>query len=241
MLFTLRSPTQFLGIALALLVGIVVHSVAQAAVARAFGDRFPTATGRLNPDPRRHFDPFGVIVMLISAIGWNKPVPLQEPRFRGGRGRYLLTILAGPLANLVLAVLALVGLSLAGEAVVPSADPVHDVGSFGAIFGAQPYEYSFVDTLLWEFAVVNAAVGVLTLLPIPPLDGARILWLYAPKTPGWRNARYQLEERNIGIGICVLLSLPLFGGTGLLRALVVAVSGAFLAPIATALGFLIGF
>ena len=229
MLFLLRYPAAFLGVGLALLVAVLVHSLAQAATARAFGDRLPVANGRLNPDPRRHLDPFGVIVMLISAIGWNKPVPLQEPRFRGGRTRYLLAILAGPVANLLLAVVALVALRAVAVPVLPSVDPL------------DPAPYAFAEVLLFELAAVNAAVGVLTLLPIPPLDGARILWLYAPQTPGWRNARYHLEERNIGIAICVLLSLPLFAGSGLLRALTVAVSSAFLAPVATALGFAIGF
>lgn len=230
MLFLLRRPSAFLGVALALLVAVVVHSLAQALTARAFGDRLPVAQGRLNPDPRRHFDPFGVIVMVISAIGWNKAVPLQEPRFRGGRTRYLLAILAGPAANLLVSVLALAALRAVTLTPLLSVDPI------------SPWEeLSFAEVLLFEMAVVNAAVGVLTLLPIPPLDGARIMWLYAPQTPGWRTARYHLEERNIGIAICVLLSLPLFAGSGLLRVLTVAVSSAFLAPVATALGFPIGF
>lgn len=230
MLFLLRYPGAFLGAAIALVVAVVVHSVAQAAAARAAGDRLPASTGRLNPDPRRHLDPFGVIVMLISAIGWNKPVPLQEPRFRGGRARYVLTILAGPVANLLAGALFLgVLAAVTPIPILPTVDPL------------EVTPYGFAEVLLYELATVNAAVGVLTLLPIPPLDGARILWLYAPKTPGWRNARYHLEERNIGIGIVVLLSLPLFSGTGLLRALVIAISSAFLAPIATAFGFLLGF
>ena len=229
MLFLLRDPAACLGMAIALVVAVVGHSLAQAATARAFGDRLPAASGRLNPDPRRHLDPFGVIVMLISGIGWNKPVPLQEPRFRGGRTRYLLAILAGPFANLLLAVAALAALRAVAPPVLLSVDPL-TVPGFG-----------FGEKLLYELAVVNAAVGVLTLLPIPPLDGARILWLYAPQTPGWRNARYHLEERNVGIAICVVLSLPLFGGSGLLRSLAVAVTSAFLAPVAQALGFVIGF
>ena len=238
MLFLLRYPAAFLGVGLALLVAVLVHSLAQAATGRAFGDRLPAANGRLNPDPRRHFDPFGVIVMLISAIGWNKPVPLQEPRFRGGRTRYLLAILAGPVANLLVAVVALAALrAVIAVPVLASVDPI-DLASVGPL---GPARFTFVEVLLFEVAAVNAAVGVLTLLPIPPLDGARILWLYAPQTPGWRNARYHLEERNIGIAICVLLSLPLFAGSGLLRGLTVAVSSAFLAPVATALGFAIGF
>jgi Zn-dependent protease len=226
----LRSPDKLLGVVLALIVGITLHSIVQAAVARALGDRAPAATGRLTPDPRRHFDPFGIIVMVLSGIGWNRPVAFQEPRFRGARRRYLLAVLAGPLTNLALGALGLVALYAAGARLMLT---VHPDGPL--------LRYTFGQTLLYEFAVVNAAVGVLTLVPLPPLDGARILWLYTPKSSGWQNARYQLEERNIGIGLCVLLMLPIFGGEGLLMRIVLSVAGAFLAPIATSLGMLIGF
>jgi Zn-dependent protease len=225
----LRHPDAMLGVALALLVGVVAHSVAQAAAARALGDRMPASTGRLSLDPRRHFDPFGVIVMLLAGVGWNKPVPLQEPRFRGGRNRYLMAILAGPLTNLLLAVAGLAALRLTGADVVPDVSPTLVPSG------------TFPQLLLFLFVVVNTAMGVLTLFPIPPLDGARILWLYAPRSPGWQNARYQLEERNIGLGLCVVLMIPLFGGVGLLMSLVLSISGAFLAPIARAFGFVIGF
>lgn len=230
MLYLLRSPSLLLGVAIALVVGIVAHCVAQAVVGRAFGDRLPAANRRLSADPRRHLEPFGVIVMLISGIGWNKPVPLQEPRFRGARTRYVLALLAGPLANLVLAVLALVALKLVGTSFLASVNPQADLHPPG-----------LAEILLFELASVNAGIAVLTLIPIPPLDGARILWAYAPATHGWRQARYHLEERNIGLGICVLLMLPLFRGVGLLMSIVVSVSGAVLAPIAHALGLGIGF
>lgn len=230
MLYLLRRPSELLGAALALIVGITLHSVAQAAAARATGDRMPAASGRLVPDPRRHFDVFGIIVMLLAGVGWNKPVPFQEPRFRGARTRYVLAILAGPVTNLALGALGLVALRALGAPIMLTVSPK----------GLLPF-YTFPEKLLYEFAVVNAAVGVLTLIPLPPLDGARILWAFAPKSAGWRNARYQLEERNIGIGLCVLLMVPFFGGEGLLMSVVLAVSGAFLAPIALALGMLIGF
>jgi Zn-dependent protease len=227
-LFLLDKPAALLGVAVALLVGIVVHSVVQAAVARAFGDRVPVATGRLSPDPRRHVEPFGIIVMLISGIGWNKPVPLQEPRFRGGRTGYVLATLAGPAANLLLALVGLVGLVLVDEAALLTVAP------------ESPVPYGFAGSLLYEFAVINAGIGVLTLLPIPPLDGARLLWLYAPSTQGWRNARYQLEERGFGLAIAVGLMLPIFGNQyGLLMRIVLAVSEAYLGPIARAMGFVV--
>lgn len=225
MLLLLRQPATLLATAIALLVGIVAHCVVQSAVARALGDRMPAASGRLSPDPRRHFEPFGIIAMLLSGIGWNKPVPFQEPRFRGSRGRFTIAVLSGPFTNLVLAVLGLVALSLLRERsfAVP--------GSFRAVD-----EPTFAETMAFMFALVNANVGALTLLPIPPLDGARILWAYAPRTTGWQNARYQLEERNIGLAILLVLLLPIFGPIGLLMRVTLEIAGAFLEPIGRALG-----
>lgn len=229
MLFLLRSPLTLLAIAISLLVGIVAHCVVQAAVARSVGDRMPASTGRLSPDPRRHFEPFGIIAMLISGIGWNRPIPFQEPRFRGARGRFTLAVLSGPFTNLVLSVLGLVALRLLEQPGFAGAGTFRTFGD-GASFGA---------LLAHEFALVNAAVGVLTLIPIPPLDGARLLWVYAPRSPGWQNARYQLEERNIGLGICLILMLPLIAGSGLLLRLTLSIADAFLAPIASALGLIV--
>jgi Zn-dependent protease len=225
-LFLLREPQILLALAISLVVAITAHSVVQALVARAVGDRAPAATGRAVPDPRRHFEPFGIIAILLSGVGWNKPVPFQEPRFRGSRGRFALAVLSGPFTNLVLAVLGLLALKLLEQDGFASAEAF---STFGERAG-------FGELLAFQFALVNAAVAALTLLPIPPLDGARLLWVYAPRTRGWQNARYQLEERNIGLAICLVLMLPIFGPSPMLLRLTLAIAEAFLDPIASALG-----
>jgi Zn-dependent protease len=227
-LFLLRHPEYVLGVLIALVVGITLHSVAQAAAAIALGDRMPRATGRLSVDPRKHFEVFGIVGMLLSTIGWNKPVAMQEPRGTFRRGRFTLAILAGPLANLVLATLGLLAFKAAG-------------GDGYALFypdllGQAPVAMPFAQALAYEFALVNAGVAALSLVPIPPLDGARLLWAYAPQTAFWRNARYQLDERGIGMAICVFLLLPIFRDAGMLLRLALTVGDAFLAPVARAFG-----
>ena len=231
MLFLLSKPVAFLGAGIAIVVAVVAQSVAQAAAARALGDRMPASTGRLSLDPRKHLDPFGVVVLLIACITFPKPMPLQEPRFRGGRGRYLAAILAGPFVNLLLAVAGLAALSLVEGGFVPSPAP-----NLGSSLSLDLFPDSTPAVLLFEFAAVNAGIGVLALFPIPPLVGARILWLYAPRSHGWQTARYKLEEQNFGLGIVVLLLIPLFGGLGLLSRLVFAVSGAFLQGVCALFG-----
>lgn len=222
MLFFLDQPLTMLAIAIALLLGIVAHGVVQTIAAGALGDRLPRSLGRASPDPRRHIDPFGLVVMLIAIVGWGKAVPLTEPRF-GGRGRYVAALLVGPATHLVLAYVALAGYVLAGGA---------GGGPLG-VGGAGEFGYELLQTI----AVVNTLLAVLTLVPLPPLDGARIMWAYAPKTEGWRKARYHLEEQNIGLAIAFLLLIPIFGNSeGLLRRIVGAVADPLLDLMAASLG-----
>ena len=228
MLYLLRHPVYVLGVLIALVVGITLHSLAQAGAAIALGDRMPRATGRLSPDPRKHFEVFGIVAMLLSTVGWNKPVAMQEPRGTFRRGRFTLAILAGPLANLVLAAGGLLAFKAAGGETYGLFYPQ----ALGAAGDVVPFGMA----LAYEFALVNAAIAALSLVPIPPLDGARLLWAYAPQTAFWRNARYHLEERNIGMAICVVLMLPVFGDAGMLLRLAMSVGDAFLAPIARAFG-----
>lgn len=200
MLFLLKEGWLLLGAALGLLLGTVLHGVAQTAVAGALGDGMPRAARRGDPDPRRHVDPFGVVVMLIAnpPVGWGKPVPLQEPRFRA-KGRYLAILASGPLTHLVTGIVLL--------------------AAFGAAAVASP-----AAQVLGEAALVSFCLSVLQCIPLPPLDGARALWALAPRTEGWRRARYHLEEQNWGLGILIVLLLPLFSNNqGLLLRVILAV------------------
>lgn len=221
MLFFLDQPRTLLAIAIALLLGVVAHGVVQTLVAGALGDRLPRSLGRASPDPRRHLDAFGLVVMVIAVVGWGKPVPLTEPRF-GGRGRYASAVLAGPATHLALAYAALACYVLSG-------------GDLAAFALGRPVE-SFGHELFATIAIVNVLLGVLSLVPLPPLDGARLLWLFAPRTEGWRRARYYLEEQNYGLGIVFLLLLPLFSGEGLLYRIVWAVGRPVYRLMATSLG-----
>lgn len=200
-LFFLDAAAPLLGILGGFLVGVVAHSVAQALLADRFGDRQARLAGRLSADPRRHLDAFGVVAVLIAGVGWGKPVPFDERRV--GRGRYLLLLAVGPLTQVLLA-----------------------LGSFALARLTAPDggTESFLVELLLFFALVNAASAVLALVPLPPLEGNRLLWTLAPPTPGWQRARYYSEEQNYGQAALIVLLLPIFSGIGLLMRLVYAVS-----------------
>ncbi|HVE97909.1 MAG TPA: site-2 protease family protein [Mycobacteriales bacterium] len=200
-LFFLDQPGPLVGIVLGFLVGVVAHAVVQAVLADRMGDRQARVAGRISADPRRHLDAFGVVTMLIAGVGWGKPVPFDDRRL--GRGRFLLVLAAGPLAQVVLAAAAFAALRV--------------VAADGRLAG-------FAAQALLFFALVNVASAVLALVPLPPLEGNRALWVLAPTTGGWQRARYYSEEQNYGQAALVVLLLPIFSGVGLLMRLVYAVS-----------------
>lgn len=226
MLYALGTPLAFLALVVAFVVGVVVHGSVQAFVAARLGDRAPAAFGGQRLDPRRHLDPFGAVGAAIGGLGWGKPVALDPRRLRG-KVRFTLALLAGPAANLVLGVAAVIGFLLLAPvgtgtalAEVAPADVVHGNALDGLPSG---------QLLLLVFGVTLIGVALLELVPLPPLDGGRLLFVYAPHTLGWQRAEYYLAEQNWGIGILlVLLLLPLVGREPLLLVLFNAVGGPIL-------------
>jgi Zn-dependent protease len=209
-IFLLREPVQLLAVAIGLVIGVVLHNVAQSVAARATGDPAARLARGMTLDPRRHLEPFGVIAMVVTALGWGRPVELTEPRRQGGRrGRFIATVLAGPAATLI------VGAPLVAGAAVASPDRrfLVDTGPTSAAL-----------KVMFFVGLVLVEMSVLQLVPLPPLDGARIMWVLAPPSPGWQKARYYLEEENYGLGILLLLMLPIFGGVGLIVRIVLAVA-----------------
>jgi Zn-dependent protease len=152
-------PGQFIVNALylipALLLGLIGHELAHAAVAVARGDQTPRLDGRLSVDPSHHLDPLGTIAIFFIGFGWAKPVRINPYRMQAPLDPALVA-LAGPLANLLIAVLLSIPIKLALLA--------------GVFDGNWPP---------WRLLLVafylNVALAVLNLLPIPPLDGYNFL------------------------------------------------------------------
>lgn len=143
----------------ALLLAITFHEYAHGRMAYHFGDATAKWQGRLSLNPLRHLDPIGTIALLLFGFGWAKPVPINPYNFRDYRSGLLWVSLAGPLANFGLALAALFLRFI----------PIK-LGLYWA-----PY-LQFTETL----AVFNVLLGVFNLVPIPPLDGSKILAALAP-------------------------------------------------------------
>lgn len=206
MLRALGDPLSFLILLVSFVIAVVAHGWVQCVVADRTGDRRPRQEGRLAPDPRRHVDPFGAIAGLIAGFGWARPL---EAAFRAGRGALLATFLSGAAVNLLLAVGGLVAFRALSGLAVPAASSIALQEGIEGL--------AALDTAALLFGLMNLYVGILSLVPLPPLDGGRLLFALAPRTSGWQKAEYHLVEQNIGlVAVLVLLLLPLGGPQALL-------------------------
>lgn len=206
--------------ALPVILAITLHEAAHGYVARHFGDMTAYLEGRVSLNPLRHIDPFGTVALPLILLaltklfgggiifGWAKPVPVNFANLRHPKRDMLWVAAAGPLSNLAMALIwALVlklGLSMSGSYF---ALPLALMGAAGVFF--------------------NIIIMVLNLVPLPPLDGGRILVSLLPHRLAWRVARIE------PYGFLILIVLLL---TGVLGALLWPAIGVLMAAVAGLLG-----
>ena len=167
---------------------LTVHESAHALSALALGDPTAKERHRISLNPLRHIDWLGLAMMFTAGFGWAKPVPVDPRYFRNPKWGMAATALAGPVSNLLLAVAALM------------------LGRTAYAFGPGSMAWSrFVTFLIYEVAVLSLGLGVFNLLPVPPLDGSKVLGAFLPDRIYFRLMRY---ERY---GMILLLVMVLTG------------------------------
>ena len=143
-----------------LIISLTIHEYAHAWVSTVLGDPTPGNHRRLTLNPLSHLDPFGTLMLLVAGFGWARPVPIDISYYRRRHLGLVLTSLAGPLSNLSLAVLVMGLLRLL--VMIPAA-------GLGARFLNSMFE------ILQQAAFLNLVLFVLNMIPIPPLDGSRLV------------------------------------------------------------------
>ena len=181
-------PQVFVAFVIAVILGITFHEFSHAAVATMQGDPTARSQGRLTLNPIAHLDPLGSIALVLAGFGWGRPVPFSPTQLRSRRFGAAMVGLAGPAANFLLALVAVIALRI----VYPSAVTAFDV------------DFSVI--LLDMLVTLNVVLGVFNLLPIPPLDGSRLLSLALP--PSRQNVIYFLDQYGIFLLLGILILAP---------------------------------
>lgn len=170
-----------------LLIALVIHEYAHAQVADWMGDDTPRMTGRLTLNPVAHIDPVGLIMLLVARFGWAKPVMINPGNFRNWRKGEVCVALAGPVSNLITAFVALV---------------------VQLIFAKlQLFSSTALPMVLQLIVLYNVNFAIFNMLPLPPLDGSRVLMCFLPTEWSYKLAGI---ERYSFLILIALMMTPFF-------------------------------
>ena len=159
----------YLTIALAGIISLTLHEYAHGFTAKCLGDNTAQQRGRLTLNPLKHIDIIGLISVIIFKIGWAKPVPINPFNFKNRKLGTVLVSIAGPLTNFMLAIISSILFKLSTN-----------------------LDILYMSSFLFIFMQINIAYGVFNLIPIPPLDGSKIIISLLP--PKYEMLAYKYER-----------------------------------------------
>ncbi len=164
-----------------------IHEYAHAYVATRLGDDTPRLKGRLTLNPLAHIDVIGALMIFLVGFGYAKPVPVNPRRFKNLRGGMALTALAGPLSNIIMAIIFMLIANVFNVAMIYTNGMI----------------VTQVAMLFFTFAAqINVSLAIFNLIPIPPLDGSKIISLFIPAKYYFKVLQY---ERYIVIAVFALI------------------------------------
>ena len=152
-----NNPSAAVAFLLGLVIGITVHEAAHATSAYLLGDDTAYREGRVTLNPASHLDVLGSLMLLMAGFGWGKPTPVMPSKLRGGVFGPVAVALAGPVTNLLI------------------------VAVCGALFLIPAFQGGYLALVVVMTAFTNALLFVFNLIPIPPLDGSKILFPFLPR------------------------------------------------------------
>lgn len=181
---------------------ITLHELSHGYVAWRLGDTTAKDAGRLTLNPLRHIDVMGLVMMVVFKFGWAKPVPVNMYRFKNPKRGMALTALAGPLCNVLLGLLFLFVYGLLYL-------PFSVQGKWGSVG-------SYLLEMVYLTAYISLALAVFNVIPVPPLDGSKVLFSLLPDEAYARLMRYEKYGMLLLLALVAtgVLGTPLSNATG---------------------------
>lgn len=178
------------------IISLSVHESAHGYVSYLLGDPTARNLGRITMNPLKHFDVLGFVCMVLFRVGWAKPVPVNARYYKNPRAGMALTAAAGPISNLLLALIGVFGSETTWLF-------MRNMSEGDAAFTVAATVFNF----FYLFSLCNISLAVFNLMPFPPFDGSRILYVFLPPKHYFGLMKY---ERYIMIAVLVLFYLGAF-------------------------------
>ena len=191
-----QNPVAAVAFVAGILAGIVVHEASHASSAYSLGDDTAYRDGRVTLNPAAHLELFSVLMIFLVGVGWGR-TPVTPSKLRGGVWGQVAVAAAGPVSNLLIVALCAVLLKL------------------------PPFEGEYWSVVVWFLALANGLLFILNLLPIPPLDGASILYPFLPRSlDGFASFMYQYGPMILLGLLLISIFLPGISPLGFVLALI---------------------
>jgi Zn-dependent protease len=182
-----QNPAAAVALLLGLVVGVVVHEAAHAYSAYLLGDDTAYRAGRVTLNPASHLDLLGSLMFLMVGFGWGKPTPVVPSKLRGGVFGSVAVAFAGPASNLLI------------------------VAVCAALYLLPAFQSGYLEVIVLMAAAANALLFVFNLIPIPPLDGAKVIFPFLPRSmSGFVDFMNQHGPTILLVLVLVAIFIPRF-------------------------------